>query len=450
MTVNIGQVLAVVLGITSTMPIVGIPLGAQYIGIFNIAFVLNFIFIVQCWMKKTTKCRIVVTKEKRTFTLFLLWDVVSVIVGLWVLPQEWDTTIISYLIKAFQFLIFAFFVDQCVEKHKIFRSFFVGFIVGCFGNVFWSIAEFLGYKLFSIRLNDMIFSSYAKQLSRSTLITTEYGVRTAGFNYDPAHLGGILPIAFGWSMINKKPWLAAACLVALAFSQSSTALVGCAIVFVGVLFVNGTNVRSVNVKRFQIRKSTAFVFFAAIIIVLIALNKNEFISASGSLIKNNAKGFLLRIKDVYLSAGKESLRELYYKNAFWEVLKRGIISITGTGIGSSGYAYYSYPGIASQGIFDVESVYLSYLFGTGIVGLLLYGDTLIGIMKKTMAAISYNKNKFQFEKEYFLALLSIISCGFFYHYTLTAYQTILIIFVITNLERNRDIKSECISTSDHL
>ena len=447
MKVSTGQILAFMLGMTATMPIVGISFGAKYISVFNITFILNLLFLFRFWIRKESRHRITVIKEEKTFVLFLLWDVVSVLVGLFVLPQEWDATIVSYLIKTFQFLIFVFLLNQYRGKEKLYQSFFCGFIVGCFGNVFWSILEFLGYKILGIRLNDMIFNGYTKQLSRSTLITTEYGVRTSGFNYDPAHLGGILPIAFGCAMVRRNLCLFVICMVALAFSQSSTAVVGCVIIFIGILVLEDVLPRKNAVKRPQIRRISLLVAYFMIIGFVFIFSKNDSINTIGELIINNVDGFLQRIKEVYLIHGQESLRGIYYKNAFNELLNRGVVSITGTGIGSSGYAYYGYSGVASQGIFDVESVYLSYLFGTGVVGLFLYCYTLF----ETEKNILQNSRKAGYiEKGYAVALGSLISCGFFYHYTLTAYQVLLIIFAITGLKLNGEIKNGNINTVNYI
>ena len=236
-------------------------------------------------------------------------------------------------------------------------------------------------------------------------------------------------------------------MVALAFSQSSTAVVGCVIIFIGILVLEDVLPRKTAVKRPQIRRISLLVAYFMIIGFVFIFSKNDSINTIGELIINNVDGFLQRIKEVYLIHGQESLRGIYYKNAFNELLNRGVVSITGTGIGSSGYAYYGYSGVASQGIFDVESVYLSYLFGTGVVGLFLYCYTLF----ETEKNILQNSRKAGYiEKGYAVALGSLISCGFFYHYTLTAYQVLLIIFAITGLKLNGEIKNGNINTVNYI
>ena len=94
-------------------------------------------------------------------------------------------------------------------------------------------------------------------------------------------------------------------------------------------------------------------------------------------------------------------------------------------------------------------MYLSYLFGTGIVGVSLYCYTLIGTLRRNLKRVAINDGADIVEKGYLISLVSIISCNFLYHYTLTAYQVILIIFMIVRSRKVRQ-KSDCINTIKHI
>lgn len=419
----------------STMPIVGIPVLNRYISIFEICFLVFLLNLSIMVLAGRTEMRF--SNRKIALTVFLIWNIISSCVGVLTLPSEWHGTIASYSIKSIQYIVLIVLVSLN-QKNIDPEKFFKGLIWGCQANAIWAIAEGVSYNFFNFRLNDNVFAAYTSSLDRSTLIVTQYGIRASGFNYDPAHLGGILPILIAYAACRKKIVTLCIGVIALAFSQSSTALVGCvvctSIICVWAIRKNVFQRACARKNLIQITKKLAIMLLSVILVLTLWSLFSATVSELISFARDNLEGFFDRFWNVYVKGGSTSLRGVYYSNFIYELINKGPFkALTGTGIGTSGYAYYRYPGVAVQGVFDVESVYISYAFGTGLIGLFLYIYVLASL------AITELKSDLIEWTPMRCALLSVIVCGVFYHYTLTAYQILILVFSILAVENRKPI-----------
>ena len=88
-------------------------------------------------------------------------------------------------------------------------------IIGIAINALWSIFEALSWYLLNKSLNDLLFGSFIN-IGRDIIIKNKYGgVRVSGLNYDPAHLGGILPILWCFGLMRGNIYIVILSLISL-------------------------------------------------------------------------------------------------------------------------------------------------------------------------------------------------------------------------------------------
>ncbi|MBO7453029.1 MAG: O-antigen ligase family protein [Clostridiales bacterium] len=415
------------------MPIVGIPLAGRYFTIFNILFIVTFAFCLLKTFSKNEVNIIVKSINSRTRLLFVFFfiEVIAAFIGLFFLPQNWSRQIFSYLIKSIEYaaLFLLIMCEDEDDKEVVVTSFMNGLLFGCIVNAVWGIVQAILWYIGKISLNQLLFSRAIRNEKQVGIyVNVYYGIRVSGLNTDPAHLGALLPILFYYSTRRRKTILILLCLVSLAFSGSTTALLAIAFCSFIMIFRFDCLGKKTSISSHTVLKTLLGILCVALMILSLR-NTEIFLRLSG-----NTTGFLSRVLDVYGNAS-ESTRGTYYLNVFNELYRRLPFAFFGTGLGTSGYAYYDFPEAAIQGVFDVESTYLSYLFDVGIVGLLVY----LILLGKSFFVLR-NKDDEKINILLMGVLLSIIATGISYHYIITTYQIIPLFFI--TLINNKTINSE--------
>lgn len=429
------DLLCILMGIFVTTPIITLKISGRHISIFTILF---FLFLGYMLID-TLKCRKNVKFGYMT-KLYAMWfyiALISSVSGLLYFSSlpDWSSSVYDYMPKIVMYLSILIMVAMSEKKEEIIHSILKGFLIGCVLNISWAIIEGLVYYVFHFSLNNLVFADYAKTLPADRqfiTILTAHGIRTPGFNYDPAHLGGIIPIIILYSAINRRYFLIVLSGIAIIFSQSTTALV-CSIILLVI-----------NFKIFQprIKKKVFSKKFAAagIIIILVIIAGSVFTNIQIiQSIKINLIGFFDRVTSVYINNQKTGIRTLYLLYVPIGIIFNGIKVITGTGFGTASFPYVfssnirTALGINSIWAYDPENTYISYLFDVGIIGLIIY----VVVLYKNY---QYYSNKWK-DKEKSLILASlggIIFSGFFYHYTLTAYQVIILIMSTVLMDAEKE------------
>ncbi len=423
--INMKYSLAAIMGVFSTMPIVGIPLGGGYTTLFSITFVLYFAVLV--WNVFAKNCTSFgLSRLKLSYLLFLIWPLFSYIVGLFYMPNEWHSSMTSYTIKVLEYLAITLllYMDNDVVSSKAFAR---GLLAGIIANAIWSVFEAITYYFFRSSLNDIIFSRFLG-LNRDVLIWNSFGgIRVSGFNYDPAHLGGILPILMCVGLFKGNLLLIILTIISLAFSQSTTALVGCIVVFVIYIFTKGLQKKKITSKTV-----TAMALICVIgVVSLVLLSSNGVLGYFAQSLMKNIEGYIARIDAVYVKSNATEPRVIYYTQAIDRLIDRGpIVSIMGSGLGTSMYPFRNVVGLFASGsqntVTEIETNYIAYLFDLGIVGLFFYLSFLVlgyvnitKVIKKLISNTSF---------VYLGVFISVICCSALYHYIFTAYQILAFSF----------------------
>ena len=415
-------------GLFITMPIVTVGLGDRLVSLFSIAFALMYLSMLTIAVAEKTPIRL--APKSLALLLWFATSIFSTLVGVAYFSEQviWQNNALSYLPKILLFSTILLIALKIADLGFWAGIFLRGFILGCLLNLVWSIVEGFSFYLFNTALNDELFQEFAKTLpaERPYLTNTGSGIiRAAGLNYDPAHLGGIIPIVFVYSLFKKNVYTLSLALASLVFSGSTTAFASCVLALAislgkGLIYNKNSNA----IKMRGVGFSVLLVFVTLVIVFL-----NDVVFES---ITNNIEGFYNRTSQTYVESNELGPRGVYHLYLPEAVANSGVKVLTGTGFGTASHPYVSDASILkllqeeSYTPYDPESTYISYLFDTGIIGLILYIFTLM----TTLIFYRRRLNNGQTELIIYAALCSTLFAGLFYHYTLTAYQILILILAV--------------------
>lgn len=422
--------LSYLIGIFVTMPIVTLHYNGKHLSVFT------FLYVLMMFMLIVTLKSFTINIKKKSIILYfwLLFSMVSSIFGLlfFVTEKEWSNVVLRYIPKIYSFFIFLFLLYNSKYKKIIIEFFFNGLIMGCIFNLVWVTIEGFIFYVYHISLNNIVFADYIKLLPENRKfisITYAGGIRATGFNYDPAHLGGLIPIVFTYFYLNRNYMMFILIITALAFSQSTTALLST--IIIAILHFKKGFMNDIKSKSFCRRKLVVGVFFLLFLMPVIFLNNYNLFNS----LQKNVYGFINRVTTVYIKNDEPDIRMLYHKYIPDAMIFNGFATIIGTGFGTASYPYVSEKNmrdslnIISKKPYDPESTYISYLFDLGIIGLLIYLYILL---------IIYRYYSHYYRSKYNIIIFSIINgiilSSLFYHYTLTAYHVLSIIMAILYME----------------
>lgn len=418
--------LFIILGITSTMPIVTIF--QTNISLFMVVLIFSVGFLIFNTLATNTVFSFKAIERK----LLLAWLLIALLSSICSIiffanQPDWRNSSISYIYKIILYLVlFILLLSQ--DKETIAISVLKGILIGAFINCCWAVLDAVFYYGFGESINNLVFQNYIMKnnirYGQLSLILPA-GIRAAGFNSDPAHLGLLIPIIFGYGMYkNKKIYILVAILSLLA-SMTTTGFVSCFLLFLFLSINHKTGDKNKKNSKIKTLKRILFgVLFCIFLLGVIVFNFELFsklISTVGDLIHS----FYSRVSSSYVVSQSENPREIYHLMIFNAMAFVGKMIIVGLGLGNSSFGYVMNPMINYRlseipRPYDVESTYISYLFDTGIFGFLVYIILMIILVLKSWKNSS---NK----KVIFFCVFSLFSAQFFYHYILSASQMLIII-----------------------
>ena len=225
--IKIIYIVSFFVGLFSVAPIVTLNIDSYSVSYFTIFFIAQIFLLFLFGSKRSYKY--FPGKITRIYFLWFLLALVSSFFGLiyFVDYKDFFFTVISYVPKIVLYLIFILLVSRSQYKESVSCYFFKGLFIGCIVNICWAILEGIIFYRTGTSLTASVFSGFLERLPENRQffsIIREGGIRVSGLNYDPAHLGGIVPILFLFSVFRKNGYLLILSLIALLFSQSTTGL----------------------------------------------------------------------------------------------------------------------------------------------------------------------------------------------------------------------------------
>lgn len=434
--------IVLLMGIFSTMPIITIPLGSRDISLFSILiFLVVFILAFSTIAKRNGK--LYINAGLRPLNSWLIWGMFSCLCGVVFFSiignPEFTNASKSSIFKLLIFLIFSLLWGSQDDLEKCNTTLSRGLLIGCVANAGWAFWDAIGYYITGKSITNIVFAGYiVRNGIRHESISLTYSaiglIRSAGFNYDPAHIGFIAPLLVGYGLYNKKlayVLLGAASIIA---SASTTALV-CS-VFVTILFMPYF---LKNKKKLNKTEAVWMMIGMIVIIGIIVF----FISRFGDTLQYAIGKMEERVGNLYLNNNVSDIRFQYLKFFPKAFLNLGVLMLTGTGFGTASYGYACDSTITSaigQNInfaFDMENTYLAYALDTGIIGVVL----IMMIVKRLLKYLRDNGSIYaQGSNKSFIkcGVVAMMLSMLFYHYTLYAPQMLIIIVGLSSISRNKN------------
>ena len=418
---SLNEIVLLVMGIFSTMPIVCLNLFGRYISFFSIFLILSYITLFKGLINFG---KIRTLSSVRNYSIFILWlflAIISCFCG-WIHFSNqymWREASLSNLNKIIIFILFSvLWINQKdIKKNSSFLL--KGIVYGCVANMLWATVDGIGFYLFGISLNNILFHEYAvaNDIRNGALSIIRDGlIRASGFNYDPAHLGFIVPSMLAYSIRKNKKWLWLLVFFALICSASTTALV-CSII---VLLLNIKYIK-IGTDKTKIKKNLPVICLVGISLFLF------FLIGFNTFVGEAIRKFWGRIYNTYINFSQDDYRVIYVTEFFNAISTAGIMIIFGTGFGTASYAYVFNNDILfklgkiNYFPYDMEMTYIAYFFDLGIVGFIIYIFLLYKIYHYS------SKSKDSNGKIIYSLLIGMILSAFFYHYTLMAMQVLVVL-----------------------
>ena len=213
-------------------------------------------------------------------------------------------------------------------------------------------------------------------------------IRSSGFNFDPAQIGFIAPIVAAYGTMKKKYWLLAIALGSILASASTTGIVTTIILFI------------VALKRSGNSKNNKKIITTVIVIVLFFLLLFSFREIIAQTIGTAFSNLLDRISRLYLENGMDGNVRMKYILCFPRALIEVVpFAIFGSGFGTSSLGYSISPyaseliGSRVHSAYDIENNYIAYFFDTGIVGVILFANMILLLLRSFKKKIAKIENK---------------------------------------------------------
>ena len=424
---------AFLLGLTSTMPIIGIVIAGHDISFFRIVY---FFTIAISIVEVVQGRRLYIKPASKKLLLWLIEGFLACIIGALALSinyRLWSDEARGYIPRVLIMIIFALLWASDSKWNNNNKYVIQGFLIGCIINCIWAILDAGSFYIFGISLNNTFFSGYiARNEIRYNTLSLIYGrtIRAGGFNSDPAQIGFIAPVVVGYGIIKRKYWMVIAAAGALLASATTTGLVATIVmIFVGL--------SKSDKKRRRLSDKRIIIGVTLVVVVMVLVFR--FWSPITSVINIAFNSFSSRIGQVYLGDALKGNSRFSYliclPSAMVEVFPFLLLG-SGFGTSSLGYSLSSYAitiiGNRVTGAYDVENTYIAYLLDTGVVGIALFISLIVFLTKsyKTRMKSGFSNQDIII---YCTMIASIVSFAF-YHYILFAPQMLVFTIALSILD----------------
>ena len=422
--ITIFDVVVFMLGVFSTMPIISIRIASVDITVARLFLFLSILFLSANTVRRG---EIVIRPNSKRICLWLGWSCISCLLGFLVFSlmehSVFAKAAISSLPKVVILFVFSVLWGNGASHDiaKANRIMIKGLMVGCIANVVWSIIDAIGYYLLQVSFNNILFLDQLQQAgitdSMPSLVLGSGLLRSGGFNYDPAHLGFIVPVVFCYGICKRNVLYVVLALGGLLASASTTALVCSGLVFL-MVFSRKIKIRD----RIPLKKIIPLIVLLLILVVLITKYWNQL----NDIAKRASSLFAQRVYGTYINSSDTNPRMVYIRYFFHAVFHESPFILFGTGFNTASFGYaMSAVSNVEYAAYDMEMSYICYLFDTGIVGFVLFVNCLRPLYvyyRKSKDVLSTSNIQF-----IFCLIAGMITCLFFYHYILFLPQILAMI-----------------------
>ncbi len=429
---------ALLLGLFSTMPVLGVVVRDRDVSFYRILFALALLFLGICFLMKP---RLKLGKKSLWLELWLFVGLIGCVCGMLFLngPRaEWGQAARSYIPKVILLLAFCFLWQANEEADPLAEWIMRGFLLGCALNCLWATIDAVGFYATGKSLNNILFYNYCvrNDIREHTLSLIFHGsIRSGGFNSDPAQLGFVAPVLFGYGLARKKPLPVFLSICGIAASASTTGLVSAVLLLVFLLrprSKDGTQNKFSKADRWMLA------ILCALIALVLLLQGDRILPLAQDILHR----FAARIQSSYLNNNGPDIRVRYVLQAPFAMRAVLPFMLFGSGFGTASLGYATTPevlaviGQSHDFAYDMENTFLAYIFDTGVVGFALYlitmGTLLFAYRKK------YAARESAFAQSVYITVCVSLLSMLFYHYILFAPQMMIFTIALSRLDREAE------------
>lgn len=422
--------LAFLLGLFSTMPILGVVIAGRDVSFYRILFVLC---VAWYGVELLRKRKLGAGRNIRLMELWLLVGLVGCLSGRLFLKGEWapfGAAAGSYIPKVGLLLVFCVVWSSSEEADALCEKLMHGFLLGCALNCLWASIDAVGYYLKGVSVSNVLFYDYAVRngVREHTVSLIFHGtIRSGGFNYDPAQLGFLAPVLFGCGLSRRKLLPLLLSLAGIAASASTTGLVAAALICL-LAFRRGG-------KLFDRRSLAELGVFAVLLAALLILRGDRILPLASDMLRR----FSDRIRHYYLNDSGPDIRVRYVLQMFGAMRAVLPFLLFGSGFGTASLGYVKTPevlaviGPGHAFPYDMENTFLAYFFDTGLVGFALFIALLLILFLRWRK--KYAERESAFADSVYITICATALSMLFYHYILFAPQMLVLTVALSRLDR---------------
>lgn len=315
-------------------------------------------------------------------------------------------------------LLALFAMYSCNIRDNDIRRFICGLRLSCKIQVLWCLIQYVTDLVFSVNINDLIFNNI---LNMSVAVDTNFVV--TGLCWHPTNLVVVILLLL---LMYPQIYTWVICALIAAVTRSSTIVICMLTVFV-LKFVHYA-IRWIKAKQIKIHVKKNFIIALLIGFYLIAV---FVFSNAGNMFLNSLSHLFERLQDTPTATDGSNFLHMRYYTAYFYIASQTEVftNLFGYGYRYSGYPFTHYFGqYAYLENWSVESEPMKLLYGTGIVGAVVYYTWMIRPMLKART-LDYN---------YLILFSTIIFCGIFYDNQFS-WVVIVEILIIECIERKINI-----------
>lgn len=428
---------AFLMGLFSTMPIVGIVVRGRDISFFKLLFAAAILILGYGFLKKR---RISFGRRISLLNVWLVIGLVGCVCGMVFLRgerAEFGLAARSYIPKVFLLLAFSVLWSSSDRADSFCETVLRGFLWGCALNCLWATIDAVDFYVTGKSLHNMVFFGYSSRhgIEYNTMSLIYNGtIRSGGFNSDPAQLGFVAPVLFGYGLSRRHVLPVALAVSGIAASASTTGLVTAAILC--ILLIRKRDARPLRERFSKLQLAELLTFCALLALLLVWQGQRIF-----ALALNMISRFASRIQSEYLNNSGPDIRVRYVLQALGAMKAVLPFMLFGSGFGTASMGYVLTPAVIAvigpghDFAYDMENTYLAYFFDTGVIGLLVFlvmmGSLFVCYRKK------FAERESVFSDSVYVAVCAIALSMLFYHYILFAPQMLIMTLALSRLDAER-------------
>lgn len=377
---GIEHILLFLIGLTSSFYI--IQINGQPVCIWLMFLMTAYVLI--------TKPRLVIKKENFPFLIFYICIVLSSFAQAYIT----GTNIYSVLVIFFAITLFSVVLNGV--RNKGMECFVKGLKLSLIVQLVWCILQYMLYIQTGIDVNNLIFVDTLHLVERTSRLYRGTYVVT-GLCWHPSNLVFVF-VLFLLFYPKWYSWLL--CILVALLSKNSTLIIA-VLVVASLLCISKVYESIVKKKiKFSIKKMIFFVI-SALLFVMIIVSTGVF-----SELVNQVENIGLRVTG--MSGDTSSSVHMNYYLRYLDVVKKSnpYTVLFGYGYGYSGYPITKYYGqYTSLNTWTVESDIMNLLYGTGVVGFIIYYIWFLSPIRKAA----------KIDMKYVIMIFALVICGITYN-----------------------------------